>query len=100
VLAGLGAAALVNGIQETGVVATIKHLCVMIRNMRGMGRMLIITERALREIYALAFSVVVRDRIRGVLCRRIIRLMVACSENPKILRICVRGEWAGGVYYE
>jgi beta-glucosidase len=81
VLAGLGAAALVNGIQETGVVATIKHfICNDMEHERN-GTDAIVTERALREIYALPFQLVVK--VNGL----------HVSENPKILKEMLRGEW-------
>ncbi|KAH8601980.1 glycoside hydrolase family 3 protein [Bisporella sp. PMI_857] len=94
VLSGLGAAALVNGIQETGVVATIKHfLCNDQEDERNMTNA-IITERALREIYALAFQLVVRDSNPGCFMSSYNKINgVHVSENPKILKDILRGEW-------
>lgn len=65
VLAGLGAAALVNGIQETGVVATIKHFVCNDQEDERNATNAIVTDRALREVYALAFQLVVRDSSPG-----------------------------------
>ncbi|KAK6598107.1 beta-glucosidase [Botrytis cinerea] len=76
VLSGLGAAALVNGIQETGVQATIKHF------------------RALREIYLLPFQLVVRDSKPALFMSAYNKINgTHVSENPKILKDILRGEW-------
>lgn len=94
VLAGLGAAALVNGIQETGVVATIKHfVCNDMEHERN-GTDSIVTERALREIYALPFQLVVKDSQPGCFMTSYNKVNgLHVSENPKILRDMLRGEW-------
>jgi len=94
VLAGLGAAALVNGIQETGVVATIKHfVCNDMEHERN-GTDAIITERALREIYALPFQLVVKESQPGCFMTAYNKVNgVHVSENPKILKGMLRGEW-------
>ncbi|KAK6951213.1 hypothetical protein Daesc_007744 [Daldinia eschscholtzii] len=93
-LAGLGAAALVRGIQSTGIQATIKHFVCNDHEHKRNAVQAIITERALREIYALPFQLVVRDSNPG-------SFMTAyngvngtyCSENPKLLDQVLRGEW-------
>ncbi|PBP21981.1 glycosyl hydrolase family 3 N terminal domain-containing protein [Diplocarpon rosae] len=94
VLSGLGAAALVNGIQDTGVVATIKHfVCNDLEHERN-GTNAIITERALREIYALAFQLVVKVSRPGSFMSAYNRVNgVHVSENPKMLKDILRGEW-------
>lgn len=94
VLAGLGAAALVNGIQETGVVATIKHfVCNDMEDERN-GTNAIVTERALREIYALPFQLVVKESQPGCFMTAYNRVNgLHVSENPKILKGMLRGEW-------
>ncbi|KAL2880327.1 beta-glucosidase [Colletotrichum sp. CLE4] len=61
VLAGQSAAAVVTGIQSTGVQAAIKHF---VGNDQEHERMAVdsrITDRALREIYLLPFQIAVRD---------------------------------------
>ncbi|KAG4220892.1 putative beta-glucosidase I [Phytophthora cactorum] len=93
-LAGLGAAALVRGIQSTGIQATNKHFVCNDHEHKRNAVQAIITERALREIYALPFQLVVRDSNPG-------SFMTAyngvngtyCSENPKLLDQVLRGEW-------
>ncbi|TVY67504.1 putative beta-glucosidase J, partial [Lachnellula suecica] len=65
VLAGFCAAAIVNGVQETGVVASIKHF---VTNDQEHERMAVdsrVTERALREIYLLPFQLAVKHARPG-----------------------------------
>ncbi len=94
VLAGLGASALVNGIQETGVVATIKHfICNDMEHERN-GSDAILTERALREIYALPFQLVIKESQPGCFMTAYNKVNgLHVSENPKILKDMLRGEW-------
>ncbi|KAF4625175.1 hypothetical protein G7Y89_g12995 [Cudoniella acicularis] len=94
VLAGLGAAALVNGIQETNVVATIKHFVCNDQEHERNGTNAIITDRALREIYCLAFQLVVRDSHPGSFMTAYNKINgIHVSENPKIIKDILRGEW-------
>jgi beta-glucosidase len=94
VLAGLGAAALVNGIQSTGVQATVKHFVCNDQEHRRNAVQSIVTERALREIYALPFQLAVKEANPG-------SFMTAyngvngtyCSENKKLLDGMLRKEW-------
>ncbi len=96
VLAGLGAAAIVNGIQSTGVQATVKHFVCNDQEDKRNAVQSIVTERALREIYALPFQLAVRDSspqpgafmtsyngVNGTYC----------SENEKLLDALLRKEW-------
>jgi beta-glucosidase len=94
VLAGLGAAALVNGIQETGVVATIKHFVCNDQEHERNGTDAIITDRALREIYALPFQLVVKESDPGCFMSSYNKVNgTHVSENPKILGDILRKEW-------
>ena len=56
ILAGNCAASIVNGIQDTGIVASIKHYIANDQEHERMAVNSIITERALREIYLLPFQ--------------------------------------------
>ncbi|KAJ9141702.1 Beta-glucosidase [Pleurostoma richardsiae] len=93
-LAGLGAAAVVSGIQSTGVQATIKHFVCNDQEHKRNAVQSIVTERAFREIYALPFQLAVRDAhpsafmtgYNGVNGKY-------CSENPELLGKMLRGEW-------
>jgi beta-glucosidase len=95
-LAGLGAAALVNGIQSKGVQATIKHFVANDHEHKRNAVHVVVTERALRELYALPFQLVVKETEPPVGA-----FMTAyngvngtyCSENEKLLDKLLRGEW-------
>ncbi|KAJ2967265.1 hypothetical protein NQ176_g9743 [Zarea fungicola] len=93
-LSGLGAAALVRGIQSTGVVATIKHFLCNDQEDKRMGVQSIVTERALREIYAMPFQLAVRDARPGAFMTAYNGINgTFCSENPKYLDGMLRKEW-------
>lgn len=93
-LSGLGAAALVRGIQSTGVVATIKHFLCNDQEDKRMGVQSIVTERALREIYAMPFQLAVRDAHPGAFMTAYNGINgTFCSENPKYLDAMLRREW-------
>ncbi|OBT85273.1 hypothetical protein VE02_06505 [Pseudogymnoascus sp. 03VT05] len=94
VLAGSSAAAIVNGIQETGVVASIKHFIANDQEHQRMAVDSIITERALREIYLLPFQIAVRDSKPGSFMSSYNKLGgTHVSENPRILDHILRKEW-------
>jgi beta-glucosidase len=93
-LAGLGSAAMVRGIQSTGVVSTIKHFLCNDQEDRRMGVHAIVTERALREIYALPFQLAVRDANPGAFMTAYNGINgTFCSENRKYIEEMLRKEW-------
>ncbi|KAL1961090.1 hypothetical protein VTO42DRAFT_4978 [Malbranchea cinnamomea] len=94
VLAGAMGAATINGIQSTGVAATIKHYVCNDQEDQRMSVNSIVTERALREIYLMPFQIAQRDakpmaymtgynQVNGT----------HCSENQKLLQEVLRDEW-------
>ncbi|KAF4627087.1 hypothetical protein G7Y89_g11069 [Cudoniella acicularis] len=94
VLAGLGAAALINGIQEEDIVATLKHFVCNDQEHERNKVDSIVTERALREIYLLPFQLAIRDsKPKAIMTsyNKVNGLHVA--ENPKFLKDILRGEW-------
>ncbi|KAI2602541.1 glycoside hydrolase family 3 protein [Hypoxylon sp. NC1633] len=94
ILAGLGAAAIVRGIQSTGIQATIKHFVCNDHEHKRNAVQAIVTERSLREIYALPFQLVVRDSDPGSFMTGYNGVNgTYCSENPKLLDRMLRGEW-------
>ena len=94
VLAGLGAAALVKGIQESGVVATIKHF---VCNDQEHERNLYdarVSERALREIYLMPFQLALRDAYPKSFMTSYNKVNgTHVSENARIMKDILRGEW-------
>ncbi|KAK4541987.1 hypothetical protein LTR36_007187 [Oleoguttula mirabilis] len=98
VLAGLGAASLVNGIQSTGVVATIKHFVTNDQEHERTAVDSIVTERAFREIYLLPFQLAVRDSYPKAFMTAYNKLNgTHVSENKKVLQDILRDElgWKG-----
>ncbi|KAK0635902.1 glycosyl hydrolase family 3 N terminal domain-containing protein [Bombardia bombarda] len=94
VLAGLGAAALVNGIQDTGVQATIKHFVCNDQEHNRNAMQSIVTQRALREIYALPFQIAVRDAAPAAFMTAYNGVNgTYCSENSDLLDKILRKEW-------
>jgi beta-glucosidase len=94
VLAGLSASAIVNGIQDTHVVATIKHFVCNDQEHERNGTNAIVTERALREIYALPFQIAVKEANPGAFMTAYNKVNGRhVSEEPKIIKDMLRGEW-------
>jgi beta-glucosidase len=94
VLAGNCAASIVGGIQETGVVASIKHFVANDQEHERMAVNSIVTERALREIYLLPFQIAVRDSNPGSFMTSYNKVNgVHVNENPKFVEKILREEW-------
>ncbi|KAI3545279.1 glycoside hydrolase family 3 [Colletotrichum abscissum] len=94
VLAGQSAAAVVAGIQSTGVQAAIKHF---VGNDQEHERMAVdsrITDRALREIYLLPFQIAVRDANPASFMTAYNKVNgLHVSEDPSILQSILRDQW-------
>jgi beta-glucosidase len=94
ILAGNCAAAVVSGVQETEVVATIKHFVANDQEHQRMAVDPLVTERALREIYLLPFQIAVRDSRPGAVMTSYNKVNgTHVSENAKFLQGVLRGEW-------
>lgn len=94
VLAGLGAAALTAGIQETGVVATIKHFVTNDQEHERTAVNAIVMERALREIYLMPFMIAMREAYPKAFMTAYNKLNgTHVSENEKIIQSTLREEW-------
>ncbi|KAK3699001.1 beta-glucosidase [Vermiconidia calcicola] len=93
-LAGAMSAATVNGIQSTGVAATIKHyVCNDLEDHRSSVDS-IVSERALREIYLMPFQIAQRDSKPACYMTGYNRVNgTHCSENPKLMNDVLRKEW-------
>jgi beta-glucosidase len=87
-------AATVNGIQSTGVAATIKHYVCNDQEDQRQAVDSILTERALREIYLMPFMIAQRDSRPECYMTAYNRVNgVHASENPRLLQDVLRGEW-------
>jgi beta-glucosidase len=94
VLAGNCAAAIVSGIQKTGVVAAIKHFVANDQEHERMAVDSLVTNRALREIYLLPFQIAARDSRPGVFMTSYNKVNgTHVSEDRKILQDILRDEW-------
>ncbi|KAK4448282.1 glycosyl hydrolase family 3 N terminal domain-containing protein [Podospora aff. communis PSN243] len=94
VLSGLGAAALIRGIQSTGVQATVKHFVCNDQEDRRNAVQSIVQPRALREIYALPFQICVRDAQPGCVMTAYNGVNgTYVSESKELLEGMLREEW-------
>ncbi|CAK7206644.1 beta-glucosidase [Sporothrix eucalyptigena] len=95
VLSGAMAAATVAGIQSRGVSATIKHFVCNDQEHERMKQDSRVSQRALREIYALPFQIALRDAKPWALMTSYNRVNgVHASEDPYLLKEVLRGEWS------
>ncbi|KAL4955815.1 beta-glucosidase precursor [Aspergillus filifer] len=102
VLSGLSAAAIIRGIQSTGIQATIKHFVFNGQEHRRNGVQSIVTKRALREIYALPFQIAVCDSRPGVFMTAYNGVNgTFCCDNEKLFKDewgregLVMSDWCG-----
>ncbi|CDK29737.1 unnamed protein product [Kuraishia capsulata CBS 1993] len=95
VLSGLLAAAIINGMQDNGIGATLKHLvCNDFEHERNSVN-ITISQRALREIYLLPFQLAIRDSNPVSLMTSYNKVNGEhVSHSNAILRQIVREEWS------
>ncbi|KAL1407898.1 hypothetical protein Q8F55_007334 [Vanrija albida] len=93
-LAGHLAAAVVNGLQASGVSATIKHFVANDQEDGRQGYDAIIDPRTLREVYLRPFQIVQRLASPWAYMPSYNKLNgIHCSEDPWLLRDLLRTEW-------
>jgi beta-glucosidase len=94
VLAGLGAGELIAGIQETGVQACVKHFVCNDQEHKRNAVQAIVSERALREIYALPFQIAIKGGQPGAVMTGYNGVNGTwCSESRELLGDLLRKEW-------
>jgi beta-glucosidase len=94
VLSGYAAASIINGLQEKGIAATIKHFVCNDQEHQRLAYSATITERALREIYLMAFQIAIRDSDPAAIMTAYNKVNgVHVSENPILLKKLLRDEW-------
>jgi beta-glucosidase len=93
-LAGAMSAATVQGIQSRGVAATMKHFVCNDQEHERQAVDSIVSARAMREIYLMPFQIAQRDAKPWCYMTAYNRINgLHVSENPKLLKAIVRGEW-------
>tara|TARA_R110002060_G_scaffold29526_4_gene39926 strand:+ start:282 stop:842 length:561 start_codon:yes stop_codon:yes gene_type:complete len=94
VLSGSLAAAYITGIQEQGVVAALKHfVCNDLEDQRRAVNV-IVSERALREIYLMPFMLAIRDGRPGAIMTAYNKVNgIHCSENQHLIQNVLRDDW-------
>jgi len=94
VLSGLIAAAYCNGVQDQNIIPSIKHFVCNDQEDKRMLVDIVVSERALREIYLLPFMLTVRDSNPGSFMTAYNKLNgTHCSENMHLLKDILREEW-------
>ena len=94
VVAGLGAAAIIRGIESTGVAACIKHFVCNDQEHQRQLYNAIITDRALREIYLKSFQLGIKHGKPSTLMTAYNKINgLHVSESPEILQNILRNEW-------
>lgn len=94
ILAGEMAAAYVNGLQEKGVAASLKHFAGNSQEKYRTQISVEADERTLRELYLKAFEIVVKkSNPVSIMCAYNKIDAVWCSENKKLLTDILRDEW-------
>ncbi|EGW31177.1 beta-glucosidase [Spathaspora passalidarum NRRL Y-27907] len=94
ILSGHAAASVVKGIQNENVVACLKHFVCNDQESERKAVDVIITERALREIYLKPFQIAVRDAYPKAMMTAYNKINgVHVSQNKKILQDLLRKEW-------
>ncbi|KAL2857593.1 putative beta-glucosidase J [Aspergillus pseudodeflectus] len=94
VLSGLLAASYCTGVQDGGVVPTLKHLVCNDQEHERVAVSALVTDRALREIYLLPFQLAIKGASPGAVMTSYNKVNgLHASESPELLSGIVRGEW-------
>jgi beta-glucosidase len=87
-------AAVVKGVQSTGVAATIKHFVCNDQEDQRQSINSILTERALREIYLMPFMIAQRDSRPNCFMTAYNKVNgIHVAENLRLLKDILRTEW-------
>ena len=93
-ISGRLAAALIKGLQSTGVCACLKHFAANNQEYKRMNGDSIVDERALREIYLSAFEYAVKEAKPACIMASYNKINgVHATDNKRLLTDILRGEW-------
>lgn len=93
-LAGKLAASYIQGLQETGTAACVKHFAGNNQETRRLSGSSQIDERTFHEIYLPAFERAVKEgKVRSVMCAYNAVNDVFCAENKKLIKETLRERW-------
>lgn len=93
-LAGELGCAYVEGLQEQGTAACVKHFAANNQETRRMSGSSNMDERTLHEIYLPAFETIVKKgKVRGVMCAYNAINGTFCAENKELLTDILRKDW-------
>ena len=88
------ASAYINGIQSTGVIATIKHYLANDQEHERLAVSVIVSDRALREIHMLPFQIAIADSSPGAIMTSYNKVNGRhVSESKDLLDGILRDEW-------
>lgn len=93
-LAGILAGEYCKGVQEKGIVATLKHFVCNDQEHQRMAYNAIVTDRALREIYLLPFQIAIAKSQPGAVMTAYNKVNgTHVSESSQLLQDILRDEW-------
>lgn len=93
-LSGILASNIIMGCESTGVISVVKHFVCNDQEDERRAVNTLVTERAMREVYARPFQIVARDAKPGGLMTAYNKVNGChCSQDPKLLEDMVRKEW-------
>ena len=94
VLSGKMASAQIKALEQHGVTATIKHLCVNNRETRRRDMNCVVSERALREIYLRGFEIAVREgKARSIMTSYNLINGTYAASNYELNTLVLRQQW-------